>query len=166
EANELSDGLAGMLRAIITGERELLGVCEACEQARKRAMQDFIAENLQNPDLGTALLCTTFNASRATVYRAFADLGGVAHYITAKRLQRAYWDLATGQYARGRISAVARAYGFFDAGNFNRAFRREFGMPPKDVIGARTKTAAARPSGDLLDRNIGQISRLDDLLSR
>ncbi|MEM1163245.1 MAG: hypothetical protein AAGJ28_20135, partial [Pseudomonadota bacterium] len=47
EANELSDGLAGMLRAIITGERELLGVCEACEQARKRAMQDFIAENLQ-----------------------------------------------------------------------------------------------------------------------
>ena len=135
EVSGLMTGLCGMLRGILSAERPPEGSQAAYERLRTQSIQRFILENLTDPDLNTATLTKRFAASRATIYRAFEPFGGVARYITDHRLERAKWELMTGNGKRGIVRAIAEKYGFHDTGNFNRAFRRKFNASPRDLMG-------------------------------
>lgn len=70
--------------------------------------------------------------SRATLYRLFKPLGGVAYVIQAERLDRAAERLMDRQDRR-TVTTIAHASGFADLPHFHHAFRRRFGLRPSDL---------------------------------
>lgn len=110
------------------------------EQARNQAhlvqIQDYIEANLTFPELKAEHLCKAFSCSRSHLYRLFEHLGGISGYITERRLERAYRELARGISSKGRISEVAFSLGFNSQSHFSRLFRKHFAVSPSDVIEA------------------------------
>ena len=44
-------------------------------------------------------------------------------------------ELKSATPKRGAIRCVPEGFGFFDASNFNRSFRSEFGFIPSEIVG-------------------------------
>ncbi|MGC2776606.1 MAG: helix-turn-helix domain-containing protein [Bradyrhizobium sp.] len=110
----------------------------------------FVEENLKRPDLGRELLCDHFNLSRTPLYKMFEADGGVVSYIRSRRLTRGMRILAgIDGGARQRVSSVAYACGYKSEKMFSRAFRRRYGVNPRDV--SRTcSSVVVRDKGTLL----------------
>lgn len=102
----------------------------------------YIDRNLASPDLGTVHLCEKFGLSRASLYRLFEPLGGVADYIRKRRLQRTFAELTAPKHRHRTLAEIAHAAGFKDSSTFARAFRTSFGMSPNE---ARILAAAGHP---------------------
>ncbi|WP_299769691.1 AraC family transcriptional regulator [uncultured Tateyamaria sp.] len=135
EARALCESFTGLVRSIIDKCHGGLSRREVFERARGAALRSFINDHLCDSDLTIDLICSAFGASRATVYREFEPVGGIARYVKRQRLQRAMLDLAMTAGARGVISEVARKYGFQETSSFTRAFRDQFGAAPSDYVG-------------------------------
>lgn len=91
-----------------------------------------VARHLYSPSLGTAKLCREAATSRSQLYRLLEDQGGVAQYIQRRRLSESFAILCDTSHDSS-IGRVAEMLCFADASGFSRAFRREFGMTPKEV---------------------------------
>lgn len=91
-------------------------------------MFSYIEHNLCEPDLDGETLQTAFHVSRATLYRLFQDLGGVAHYIRERRLCWAYDYLR--QHPDCSITWLLYEAGFGSERQFQRAFQARFDMSP------------------------------------
>lgn len=110
---------------------------EARESARIRArrslkiaVQQFIEERLDWPQLNVTLILQNFGVSRASLYRMFEIEDGVRNYISSRRLYRAVTELAEAPLVRGKVHEVAQRWGFSTDSNFNRMVKREFGVTP------------------------------------
>lgn len=154
EAGGLAAALSGLLQGIVAGgtDSEVDG---RTRQARIAAMKTFIDKNLSDPDLGIDMLLKAFGASRATIYRDFADDGGLQHFILTRRLQRAYRTLSEATPSRGAVQDAAERSGFVTLAHFSRSFRDQFGERPSDVLGQwqpradRIQIAAGDMTGEL-----------------
>ncbi|EDT41906.1 helix-turn-helix domain-containing protein [Burkholderia ambifaria] len=119
----------------------------------RRKIIEFIDANLTNSDLGLDLLIRQFRVSRARLYRIFDLEGGVAKIIREKRLDAAYQVLARPTEKELRsITEVAYMFCFSDGSQFLRAFRRRFGVTPRE---ARIKGVTSQR----LDRRVLGIHR-------
>ncbi|MFW2276079.1 helix-turn-helix domain-containing protein [Burkholderia orbicola] len=99
----------------------------------KNRVLDFIDQNLFDRDLSPDLLAHKFRVSRAHLYRAFEDVGGITTIIKEKRLIYAYRELASSKVGRGRIRDVSEILGFSSPEQFSKAFRGYFGCVPGEV---------------------------------
>ena len=88
-------------------------------------------------------LCREAGMSRSTLYRLLDGEGGVAHYVQRQRLLASRAALADAATAKS-VAAVADEFCFADASSFSRAFRREFGVAPRDVRAGRAFASATR----------------------
>lgn len=104
------------------------------EQARSHAFRSFIRENVFNPELDSKMVCEAFGASRATIYREFAEDGGIGRYILSQRLHRAMLRLASEPIARGDVGRVALSSGFKDTSHFSKVFRKAYGASAMDFL--------------------------------
>ena len=136
QAPSLASGIAGLVRGLIHGANTDQAQ-RAIQVARGRAFRTHIEQNLRDPDLGIASLSKVFGAARATIYRDFADDGGINRFITNRRLERAYLMLTDLPMERGAIKAACSHWGFSSATGFSRAFRERFGCTPSEVVGLR-----------------------------
>ena len=93
----------------------------------------FIDQHLTSPLLSADMIAAEFGMSRATLYRLFAPLGGVANFIRARRLHRAFFDLAD---PGTRVSEVARRWCFSSEAVFSRSFKAAYGISPRAARGA------------------------------
>lgn len=93
----------------------------------------YIEQRLTTPDLSPESIAANFRMSRATLYRLFEPLGGVAAYIWERRLARAYSALIHPSNHRRPIYDIAFECGFGSEVHFSRAFRRVFGLPPSEL---------------------------------
>ncbi|WP_407148557.1 helix-turn-helix domain-containing protein [Bradyrhizobium sp. ORS 86] len=91
----------------------------------------YIESHLGDFDLTPDRIAQQLRISRSNLYRAFESVGGVAGYILRKRLHAAHAELV-GNPER-RIQEIAHRHGFKLASDFTRAFRREFGMSPREA---------------------------------
>lgn len=66
-------------------------------------------------------------------FRRDFDLTPMA-YLTRIRLARAHVDLQTADPAAETVVGVARRWGFADASHFSRAYRRTYGVPPRETL--------------------------------
>ena len=89
-----------------------------------------IDQNLRSPALSADTLARTFGLSRASLYRLFEPVGGVASTIRSARLNRAYQDIVATESANRRIAPVAYRLGFKNLNAFNRLFKETYGVSP------------------------------------
>lgn len=149
DATRLDAALSAMLSACLLGWEMQPSSTRAQLEAARRARVIALADaELGDPELSPATLVSRSGISRSELYRCFAPVGGIARVIQLRRLRRAYAELARpdGPASVGRIG---EAVGFFDPSSFTRAFRREFGCTPSDVL-ARRPVVGASPAPGLL----------------
>jgi AraC-like DNA-binding protein len=116
------------------------------DEARERIME-YIDLHLGESDLGALRLQHVFGTSRSQLYRQFAELGGVQHYIRNRRLQAVLRELCNEP--QQSINDIIARYGFSSERQFQRAFRARFGMTASQVR-ADWKSKAANESHDVL----------------
>ncbi len=95
--------------------------------------QRYIERHFAYFDLDVNRIASDMGASRATLYRAFADRGlTVADAIREMRLARAQDMLKAGPLQIS-VDSIAEACGFAHTRSFQRAFRVRFGMNPSEL---------------------------------
>jgi AraC-like DNA-binding protein len=144
EAPALSSTVIGLIRGSLAGSLDTQDDA-TFKQARVSAFKRYIDQQLADANLTMDSLLREFGASRATIYRDFAEDGGLQHYILERRLQRAYRLLAEASPNRGHVQDVASRCGFTSLAHFSRRFRAGFGVAPSDVLG-RWSSAKASPA--------------------
>lgn len=90
----------------------------------------FIEENIASKELNAASIAEHVHTSRATLYRAFEQFGGVREYINDVRLDMARKQLSSQIPHRGHVVGIAYSCGFSSPSSFGRAFKRRFGISP------------------------------------
>ncbi|MEA1832367.1 helix-turn-helix domain-containing protein [Methylobacterium durans] len=132
EAAHAFEGALHLLRGILQhpGERR---EADLSATALRSLAQAYIERRLHDPDLGPAGLCAALRVSRTRLYAAFAAEGGIAAAIRDARLDRAHRRLSSAAGDAETIAGVMKACGYVDAASFSRAFRRRFGLAPRDV---------------------------------
>ena len=133
--------LCSLLEAILAGGA---GASRApdIEATRAAAMQGFVRSRMSGAPPRAEEIATAFGVSRATVFRAFAEAGGVRSYLMRCRLDAAHDVLTRTRPERGRVVRLARDLGFASTAHFSDAFLDRFGARPSAGAGA----VAIRPA--------------------
>lgn len=147
---EIPDTAAG---AVELATRDLLAACmEGYRPADSGARANrpvlarakrYIAGHLEDP-LTVEEICVALGASRASLYRAFEPLGGVAAYVQKRRLARIHALLSRPDEHRS-MSQLAYAFGFVSGEHFSRRFRKQYGYPATALRASVRPTVAHEP---------------------
>lgn len=97
---------------------------------RVRAAAEILERNLEHPPSIAALAAET-GLSETTLKRSFSQILGttVYGYLRARRMERARHLLETGA---ATVLEAATLVGYSNPSNFAAAFRRQFGLNPKE----------------------------------
>ena len=126
-----------VLRGVLSSASESFSV-SAVRDARHRAIKAEIDRWLQSSraeNIETLVAALPF--SRASLYRHFPEPGGIASFLRKRRLELAFQELSKTGSRRGAISRTAIRAGYASVHSFTKAFKREFGYSPGEVIGSR-----------------------------
>ena len=92
-----------------------------------------VLDNLRDPQLSPQAVAERQGVSPRLLQRLFATEGeSLAEFILAQRLQRCREALRDTAQARRSITEIALSWGFNDPAHFSKAFRRRFGVSPRD----------------------------------
>ncbi|CAM3918867.1 transcriptional regulator FeaR [Kerstersia gyiorum] len=92
-----------------------------------------IEQSLADPLLSPVRIADRMGVSVRQLYRLFEETGdSVCRYIQRARLQQAAVALRSVLTETRSITDIAFACGFNDAAHFSRAFRKQFGMSPRE----------------------------------
>lgn len=128
-----------LLRAAV--EPEMPGDRAAARDALRADVRRYIRMHLQDPALSPESIARAHAISLRSLYSLFEDSGeSVAARIRRSRLARCRTDLERPD--GGTVTEIAFRWGFSDAAHFSNAFKREFGLAPRDV--RQTALADAR----------------------
>lgn len=139
EAGVAVEGILHLLRSLAAGARERWDT-EVSREAIASLARGQIERRLRDPQLDPAAIQRALGLSRAHLYRAFAETGGVAAAIRDARLDLVHRRLTSRGSDGLMIATIAYECGFLDVAAFNHAFRRRFGLTPRDVRASRSGT--------------------------
>jgi AraC-like DNA-binding protein len=165
EAEAIVDGLCDLAaKAVNVRLRDTGGAVAAAPLATLVNVRRFVDRNLGSTKLDTAMIGRAFGLSRASLYRLFAPMGGVAAYVRKARLERARRLVASPALADRRVGDIARECGFRSLGVFNRAFAGEYGQTPSEARAeARGRVDEAVPRASVGHEMGDLASRLREL---
>lgn len=94
-------------------------------------LNEYICNNLEEPDLDVEKLAKLMNMSRPTLFRKIKSIADLtpAELLNITRLKKAAQLLAEGDY---KIYEVSDMVGFNSQTAFGRNFHKQFGMTPTD----------------------------------
>jgi two-component system cell cycle response regulator len=94
-------------------------------------LNEFINENLKNPELDVEQLARAMNMSRPTFYRKIKGISDLSpnELINISRLKKAAELLVEGKY---KIYEIADVVGFTSQHHFSRSFLKQFGVTPSE----------------------------------
>jgi len=147
DAPRLEAALSSMLTACLMGlEMRPATTRQQLEAARRARVVALVDAALGEAELSPAMLVQRSGISRSELYRCFAPIGGIARVIQQRRLRQAYRELVRVD-APPSVSRIGEAVGFYDPSSFTRAFRREFGCTPSEVLTRRAPQAGRAAPG-------------------
>jgi AraC-like DNA-binding protein len=125
-------------------------VPEDAEPGVLQAIRRLIESDPGSADMTAEQITARFGLSRSVLYRLFKPLGGVAEYVRQRRLAHAYRQLTRVRHqSKGlRVADVARDCGFESDAVFSRAFRRVYGLCPRDARAAAMHHRAGIRGGE------------------
>jgi AraC-like DNA-binding protein len=135
----VTNRLVGELALLAVGSSADLSTAvrsvRTCNLARaKRAMR----LRLSDPDLTLTDIANGCGISLRYLHDLFRDEGMTAReYLQGERLQRARLLLQSACGQGVTVTAVALTCGFANSSQFSTAFRRAFGLSPRDVLRRR-----------------------------
>jgi AraC-like DNA-binding protein len=104
--------------------------------ARLKLAKSFVVANSDRRDLSVVAVAASLNVTPRYVQRLFeADGTTFTEFLTGQRLARAHRLLCEPAANQAAISTIAYDVGFGDLSYFNRRFRRQFGLTPREVRG-------------------------------
>ncbi|MGV3548676.1 helix-turn-helix domain-containing protein [Rhizobium sp.] len=154
ELNACGDIVTTLLQQLLRDRQQGASAKASSGQSKVLQICRHIDEHLASPKIAPETLARDFGLSRASLYRMFEPLGGVARYIRLQKIARAAVQLKRAD-VRVPLSTIAQSSGFSSDDAFVRAFRESFGITPRDY---RSMQAGASASDDLsvagwLERN-------------
>ena len=142
QAQIMFEGVVHLLRGIASSTNPTRAETETSEAALRSVADAYIARRLHDPALGVSEVLAALAVSRSRLYAAFSETGGVQAAIRDARLDRAHGLLSAPAGERRTVVSIALACGFPDHSSFGHAFRRRFGLTPRDVLaGLAAETA-------------------------
>ena len=148
EAARLSSAALEVLATRLAHELDIRGwgTPEARRHALFTTVQAFIQGHLGDPRLSPAMIAAANHMSLRSLQQLFHDEGlTVAGWIRQRRLERCRRDLTDPALASRPAAAIAARWGFSSAGDFSRAFRAVYGLPPAEYrMSARIVKSSAR----------------------
>lgn len=134
DAQAISDATVRLVAACCHGlTRRVLDEGGRSGLATLAEVKAFIEDRLGDPELGPGAVLSAFSLSRATLYRMFESVGGVAAFILERRLHRAFQLITALDADKPRIKQLAQDLGFAHASAFSRAFKKQFGLSPQEM---------------------------------
>lgn len=119
--------------------------CIERSMLQRERVKRFVRQHLRNPELNVELIASSTDLSTRQIHRLFADESlSLMRWIWAQRLEHCYRELTQTHSAERSVGDIAFAWGFNDQAHFSRAFRRQYGLSPRE---ARARSAIASASG-------------------
>jgi len=106
---------------------------QIADLSRIDAIRRFIDDHIADPDLGPRRIEAEFPYSRATLYRMFEPMDGIANFIRNRRLRLSLSRLRDPRYKDLSIASIAHDCGFSNESGFSRAFKAKFGITARSV---------------------------------
>jgi AraC-like DNA-binding protein len=104
--------------------------------ARLKLAKSYIVSHSHRRDLSVSSVAASLNVTPRYVQRLFeADGTTFSEFLTTQRLARAHRLLCEPSSSPAAISTIAYDVGFGDLSYFNRRFRRQYGLTPREVRG-------------------------------
>jgi AraC-like DNA-binding protein len=104
--------------------------------ARLKLAKSFIVAHSHRRDLSVGAVAISLSVTPRYVQRLFeADGTTFSEFLTGQRLARAHRLLCEPSSSPTAISTIAYDVGFGDLSYFNRCFRRQYGVTPREVRG-------------------------------
>jgi AraC-like DNA-binding protein len=128
----------------------------AMQSAIVGKIRRFVDANLHHSALSPSSVVDALELKRATVYRWFDHEGGLGAYIRNRRLREAADELI--RFPQRAITEIAYGLGFKSASDFTRAFRRAYGLSPRDARVQASELQCARHL--LVPRVASETSRI------
>jgi AraC-like DNA-binding protein len=128
--DDVADGIAALAISVLATDAQAPDAAPS-ELASFVTIRNYIDANLNARDLNAATLARAFGLSRASLYRLFEPVGGVASYVRTRRLERVRDTIKEPGLLNRRIAPVAYGNGFKSIASFNRAYRQAFGESPR-----------------------------------
>lgn len=127
-AAELS-ALVGTVAGEVRGRGEALSPRGAADLRRR--VEAYIAEHLDDPELGPETIARAHFVSVRQLHRTFADAStSVGRLMRTRRLEHSARELVDPRLRHLSVTEIAHRSGFFDPAAFSRAFKEAFREPP------------------------------------
>jgi AraC-like DNA-binding protein len=160
EMDELADGLVGLAAKILASPLQAIKQSQFATPLESFVtIRRFIDANLASRELGIDMIAKSFGLSRASLYRLFEPIGGVASYIRKQRLARALQEITATGFANRRIGPIAYRCGFKSVAVFNRAFRQTYGIKPTQARSAASAIFPRTAISPAIDGDVGVLAR-------
>jgi AraC-like DNA-binding protein len=106
--------------------------------ARLNLAKSFIVAHSHRRDISITAVAASLNVTPRYVQRLFEAEGTTfSEFLIGQRLARAHRTLCDPNACQTAISTIAYDVGFGDLSYFNRRFRRQYGLTPREVRGER-----------------------------
>lgn len=126
----LTPALVAACLPAVPGQLREAAAREQFKQVLMRRARRFIGERLRDPQLSPEQVARGIGMSRASLYRLFEPVGGVARAIRNARLSQALRDL---QASSVTIGDIGFNLGFSSESQFSHAFKAYFGRSPREA---------------------------------
>jgi AraC-like DNA-binding protein len=135
--------------ARVAGRTGTLAPKSLPERSRLLQIYAFMRQRLNDPGLTPHVVAAAHAISLRQLNRILEDDGqSPSDWIRRERLDRCRRDLVDPILASRPVAAIGARWGFADPVSFNRAFRRQFGMPPGEYRRRFARDGTA-PDADL-----------------
>ncbi|TJY69604.1 helix-turn-helix domain-containing protein [Arthrobacter sp. CAU 1506] len=140
--SRLPHNIVDLLGTMLVSELDLAPE-EATHASRMlRQVMGYIEDNLRDPDLKLASIASAHFISSRYLQALFQRNGlTVSSWVRERRLERCHRDLVDPSLASESVSELAAKWGFLEPTHFSRAYKKHFGLSPREArAGVNRKT--------------------------
>ncbi|WP_223632942.1 helix-turn-helix domain-containing protein [Corallococcus sp. EGB] len=133
-AGSVSENLLDLLAlAFNTQGRNIQTNTASVREARRHALRVYVEQHLAEPSLSPATAAAHFHMSTRYLHGLFAEAGeSFMRWVLSRRLARCRKALEDPDMGVRSIADIAFSWGFQDLTHFGRAFKKAYGMTPRD----------------------------------